>query len=61
MSRYTNPPDTTPITLRKRSSRINHANISPIEAHDFDDNLEVFQFEPFVEVCHTDYIFLVIV
>ncbi|PWA38168.1 ulp1 protease family, C-terminal catalytic domain-containing protein [Artemisia annua] len=48
-SPYTNPPDTTPIKLRRRSSRINHENMSPPKAPDFDDNLEVSQLEPFIE------------
>ena len=56
-SPYTNPPDTTPIKLWRRSSRINNKNISPPAAPDFDENLQESQFEPFTEVCDSTYIF----
>ena len=56
-SPYTNPPDTTPIKLRRRSSRINNKNISPPAAPDFDENLQESQYEPFTEVCDSTYIF----
>ena len=50
MSPYTTLPDTTPRALRRRSSRINHENISPPKAPDFSDALQLPPLEPFVEV-----------